>query len=81
MYIYGKDPNLKSHIPRRGKNIMMLFEFHDEFDIESDDEHKPSVIRVFNLTKGAVDVVDRIRTEYSVTRISNRWPLTLSAQC
>lgn len=29
------------------------------------------------MTKGGVDVVDRLKSEYSVTRISNRWPFTV----
>lgn len=29
------------------------------------------------MTKGGVDVVDRLKSEYSVSRISNRWPLTI----
>lgn len=33
--------------------------------------------QLLRVTKGAVDVVDRMKTEYSVTRVSNRWPLTV----
>lgn len=29
------------------------------------------------LTKGEVDMVDRMKSEYSVTRKSNRWPFTI----
>lgn len=48
-----------------------------ETDTESGELQKPSVITFYNLTKGGVDVVDRMKAEYSVTRFSNRWPFTV----
>lgn len=82
MFAWGVDPNkclLTSYIPKPNKNVLMLSTFHedDEIDPESGDAMKPSVITFYNLTKGAVDVVDRMKAEYSTTRVSNRWPLTV----
>ncbi|CAH2000244.1 unnamed protein product [Acanthoscelides obtectus] len=31
----------------------------------------------YNLTKGGVDVVDKMKSEYSAARFSNRWPYTV----
>lgn len=49
----------------------------DYIDPDSGDLKKPEVITFFNLTKGGVDVVNRLKSEYSKTRISNRWPFTI----
>ncbi|KAG8288376.1 hypothetical protein J6590_018896 [Homalodisca vitripennis] len=46
-------------------------------DEESGDQLKPELITFYNLTKGGVGVVDRMKTEYCVTRVSNRRPLTV----
>lgn len=53
----------------------MLSTMHrDDFiDPDSSDLKKAEVITFYNLTKGGVNVVDRLKSEYSVTRISNRW--------
>lgn len=70
---------ITSYVPKKYKNVLLLSTFHgdDEIDPESGELNKPSVITFYNLTKGGVDVVDRMKTEYSVTRVSNRWPLTV----
>jgi hypothetical protein len=49
----------------------------DNIDSDFGDLKKPEVIIFYNLTKGGVDVVDRLKSEYLVTRISNRWPFTV----
>ncbi|KAG5876519.1 hypothetical protein JTB14_000186 [Gonioctena quinquepunctata] len=38
---------------------------------------KPEIITFHNPTKGGVDVVDGMKCEYSVTRVSNFWPFTV----
>lgn len=38
---------------------------------------KPEIITFYNLTKGAVDVVDEMSAAYSTARISNRWPMII----
>ncbi|XP_072377970.1 uncharacterized protein [Diabrotica undecimpunctata] len=81
MFTWGVDPNKcipTSYVPKPNRNFLMLSMFHkdDEIDPERGDAMKPSVITFFNLTKGPVDVVDRMKVEYSTTRVSNRWPLT-----
>lgn len=44
----------------------------DEIDADNDDAAKPAIITFYNTRKGGVDVVDRLKSEYSVTRICNR---------
>uniref|UniRef100_A0A1B6M803 PiggyBac transposable element-derived protein domain-containing protein n=1 Tax=Graphocephala atropunctata TaxID=36148 RepID=A0A1B6M803_9HEMI len=81
-FVFGKPPNkclLTSYVPKRGKNVLLLSTMHkdDRIDEDSGDLLKPEVITFYNLTKEGVDVVDRLKSEYDVSRISNRWPLRL----
>lgn len=39
--------------------------------------NKPEMICFYNKTKGGVDTVDQMCSTYSVSRKSNRWPLTV----
>ncbi|XP_046684739.1 uncharacterized protein LOC124370490 [Homalodisca vitripennis] len=84
MFAFGKTPNvctIVSYIPDKtpNKNVLMASTMHtdDEIDPDFGDAAKPSIITFYNMTKGGVDVVDRLKSEYSVTRISNRWPFTV----
>lgn len=80
MFAFGKDPNkclLTSYVPKKGKNVLLISTMHKEDIIDEGYGDKPEVIKFYNNTKGGVDVVDRLKSEYNVSRISNRWPLTL----
>lgn len=82
MFGYGKDGNdcvLVSYVPKKNKNVLMLSTLHDDdaIDPSTKEAKKPEVITFYNSTKGGVDVVDRLKSEYSVARVSNRWPLTV----
>ncbi|XP_022160703.1 uncharacterized protein LOC111026853 [Myzus persicae] len=79
LFGYGKDLLLTSYTPNKNKNVIMISSMHDQgiIDPESGDQKKPEVITYYNGTKGGVDVVDEMKGEYSVARISCRWPLTI----
>ncbi|KAJ8896881.1 hypothetical protein PR048_002227 [Dryococelus australis] len=49
----------------------------DTVDESTGDMGKPEVITFYILTKGGVDAADEMKESYSVSRISNRWPLTV----
>lgn len=70
---------LLSYVPKKGKNVMMLSTMHTQGDIDPNSGHKklPEVISFYNMSKGGVDVVDELKGEYSVSRNSHRWPLTV----
>lgn len=77
---YGKDILLTSYVPKKTKNVLMISTMHEHgiIDSESGDQKKPEVITYYNnSTKGGVDVVDELKGEYSVARISCRCPLTI----
>ncbi|CAH1980022.1 unnamed protein product [Acanthoscelides obtectus] len=86
MFAYGEDsdenPNkclLVSYVPKRNKDVLLLSTLHDDSKINDDtgDAFKPEVITDYNLTRGGVDVVDKMKSEYSTARFSNRWPYTV----
>ncbi|KAJ8968179.1 hypothetical protein NQ314_002438 [Rhamnusium bicolor] len=82
MFAYGKKPNnclLVSYVPKPNKNVLLLSTLHndDKIDERTGEACKPEVITDYNFTKGGVDVVDKMKAEYSVTRFSNRWPFTI----
>lgn len=64
---------------KKNKNVILVSSMHesDDIDAESGDRRKPEVITFYNMTKGGVDVVDKMKSEYTVARIGNRWPLAL----
>lgn len=70
---------LVSYVPKKGKNVLLLSTMHNnaDIDVESDNLCRPEIISFYNMTKGGVDVVDKLKMEYSVSRNSRRWPLTV----
>nr|CAI5841236.1 unnamed protein product [Callosobruchus analis] len=57
----------------------MLSTFHsgDYIDPELGELQKPEIVTFYNLTKGGVDVVDEMKSTYSVSRFCCRWPLRI----
>jgi hypothetical protein len=50
---------------------------HDrkEINAEMGEKKKPEIICFYNQTKGGVDIVNQMLSNYSVARKTNRWPL------
>lgn len=70
---------ITSYVHRKNKNVVLVSSMHDQgvIDTDSGDQNKPEIITFYNSTKGGVDVVDELKGEYSVSRVSCRWPLTI----
>lgn len=47
---------------------------YDAIDENSREAQKPDIITFYNMTKGAVDVVDKMGAAYSTAR---RWPMVV----
>ncbi|CAH2004387.1 unnamed protein product [Acanthoscelides obtectus] len=86
LFAYGEDSDENpnnclpvSYVPKRNKNVLLLPTLHDDGKINDDtgDAFKPEVITDYDLSKGGVDVVDKMKSEYSTARFSNRWPYTV----
>lgn len=79
MFAFLKTGVLVSYVPKKNKNVLLFSTMHSDDRIDEDtlDKHKPEIITFYNRTKGGVDVVDELISQYSVSRISCRWPLTI----
>jgi hypothetical protein len=79
MFCFKDEKTLLSYCPKKNKLVLLLSTFHhtDDIDPESGDSNKPYILTFYNSTKGGVDTVDEYKSRYSVSRTSNRWPLTI----
>lgn len=83
IFAYGVKPNnclLVSYVPKPNKNVLLLSTMHTDgnIDEETGEACKPEIITDYNLTKGGVDVVDKTKVEYSVTRFSTIFCILLN---
>lgn len=79
MFGFHKDKmTLSSYEPKKNKVVLMLSTKHydNSIDDSTGGQKKPEIITFYNMTKGGVDVVDRLCSNYLVVRACNRWPLT-----
>lgn len=79
MFGFCESMVLLSYKPKGNKNVLALSTMHtgDKIDAESGASVKPEIITFYNMTKGGVDVVDELKTLYSVSRFCCRWPLRI----
>lgn len=77
MFAFTLNETLVSYKATEKKFVLLLSTLHedDEIDEASGDDFKPSIITFYNKNKCGVDVSDAMQKEYSVSRISNCWPL------
>ena len=55
----------------------MLSTMHNQPEIESTLDQKPSIILFHNKTKGGVGTLNRMLRSYFIKRMTRRWPLIL----
>jgi hypothetical protein len=73
---YQEHCTLISHVPKKGKNVLLTSTMH--FDDTIDPENgKPEIISFYNKTKGGVDVVDKLCASYNCARATRRWPMVI----
>ncbi|XP_063222178.1 piggyBac transposable element-derived protein 4-like isoform X4 [Bacillus rossius redtenbacheri] len=79
LFGFCKDVTLVSHVPKKGKVVILLSTMHHDAKIDEStgQKKKPEIITDYNLTKGGVDMVDQLSSLYDVSRNSRRWPLTV----
>ena len=80
MHVYDTKEKilLASYIDKKKsgkKNVIILSIIHDNVKITKDQQKKPSVNKMYDHTKGGVDVVDLLSVTHSTRIISRRWPL------
>nr|XP_022911139.1 piggyBac transposable element-derived protein 4-like [Onthophagus taurus] len=80
VFAYQNNKTVVSYVPKKNKNVVLLSTMHLEdgtIDETTGEDSKPEIITFYNMTKGGVDVVDKLCSTYSTARKTNRWPLVL----
>ncbi|XP_035225524.1 uncharacterized protein LOC118198042, partial [Stegodyphus dumicola] len=76
---FQKEATLVSYVPKKKKNksVILLSTMHsgDQIDESTGESKTPEIITFYNMTKGAVDVVDEMAAAYSTARVARRWPM------
>lgn len=70
---------LVSYVPKRGKNILLLSTMHNTANLEMlpGERKKPVIFSFYNETKNGVDGVNKLCSNYSVSKNTNRWPMAV----
>lgn len=76
LFGYQHDCTIASYVPKPKKNVIMISTMHDKGNIDPV-SGKPEMILDYNRTKGGVDAVDQKCANYSTSRRTRRWPLSL----
>uniref|UniRef100_A0A286Y2W0 PiggyBac transposable element-derived protein domain-containing protein n=1 Tax=Cavia porcellus TaxID=10141 RepID=A0A286Y2W0_CAVPO len=76
---FQKDITLASYMAKKNKLILLMSTLHygGNIDRETSTKQKPEMITFYNKTKGGVDVVDELCSNYDVTRNTKRWPMVV----
>ena len=79
LFAFGEKCMIVSYVPKKYRNVILISSMHDSDDIDdtTGDLMKPEVNTFYNSTKGGVDVVDELKSRYSVARVCFRWPLRI----
>lgn len=76
IFAFQEDRTLVSYVPKRKKNVLVLSTMHFTDDIDPN-SNKPEMVMLYNMTKGGVDVVDKLCAQYNCARNTRRWPMVI----
>ena len=65
-----------SHVPKKNKSVVLLSSLQHDSAICSD-SGKPQIIEFYNITKGTVDMLDKMCARYTVQRATRRWTMAM----
>ncbi|KAJ4444070.1 hypothetical protein ANN_05859 [Periplaneta americana] len=70
MFGFNGDITLVSHVPKKGKVVLLLSTMHhdDKIDESTGEQKKPDMITSYNTFKGGVDTVDQMCATYVVSQ-------------
>ena len=77
MFAFTDTTALVSYCPKKGKNVVLMSTLHNNAEISTREDQKPSMILDYNATKGGVDNLDKVTGSYSTKRMTARWPLVI----
>ncbi|XP_023565842.1 piggyBac transposable element-derived protein 4-like [Octodon degus] len=74
---FQKDITLASYMAKKNKVVLLMSTLHHDGSIDRDTstQMKPEMETFYNKTKGGVDTVDELCSNYDVTRNTKRWPM------
>ncbi|XP_069592446.1 piggyBac transposable element-derived protein 4-like [Ranitomeya imitator] len=67
-FAYNHDATVCSYVPKKNKSVVLLSSMHMTGEVEETLAAKPEIIKYYNITKGGVDVMDKMLGEYTVKR-------------
>lgn len=74
LFLYHDDITAVSYKAKTNKMVTLISTMHDEPDLHPYSK-KPQIIHSYNATKGGVDTLDQLCSNYSCNRKTKRWPL------
>lgn len=74
---FNGNMTMVSYVQKKGKAVVLLSTMHDIKAGDDSQRKKPEMIQCYNKTKGGVDTVDQIVSDYSCKRRTSGWPMVL----
>ncbi|CAF3698644.1 unnamed protein product [Rotaria sp. Silwood1] len=76
-YFSGPHMLLSYQAKEKKKPVVLLSSAHEFAEVFDDEKRLPCAIHDYNQTKGGVDAIDQCIENYTVRRISRRWPMVV----
>ncbi|KAG8337272.1 hypothetical protein J6590_108356 [Homalodisca vitripennis] len=76
MYGFTENISLLSYVPKRSRAVILVSSMHHG-QTTDDISGKPEIIAEYNRTKGGVDTIDMMCSNYSSSRRTQRWPMVI----
>jgi hypothetical protein len=76
IFEFTKDLTLASYVPKKNKSVVLLSSLHHDSGTCRDSE-KPEIIKFYNKTKDAVDLLDQMCARYTIQPATRRWKMAL----
>lgn len=73
-FLYQDNKMIVAFHPKKNKKVLLLSSMHQVGEV-SQPSNKPEIIEFYNLTKGGVDVLDKLCHDKTTKRKTRRWPL------
>jgi len=73
-FLYQYDKMLTSYAPKKNKTVLLISSMHFS-GVTNTETNIPEVIEFYNMTKGGVDVLDKLCHDKTTKRKTRRWPL------
>lgn len=72
-FFFTEITTLIYNIPNKNKNVILISTMHGDKVVSNRDNKKTQIILDYNATKGGVDTLDKLISDYTYKRKTNRW--------